>query len=127
MGGKGYLHLGAVSLVFVHGIRRPSFVVVCLLVCLFFRRLQDNNFMGAVWLFMAALASCKTKDRYSMAYYMKSEMSNLYIYEGGAVHIAGKNAVSNDCAIALYGVLTSASRPALFRSTSRFSPLRIRS
>ena len=55
-----------------------------------------------------------------MAYYMKSKMSNLYIYEGGAVHIAGKNAVSNDCTIALYGVLTSASRPALFRPTSRF-------
>ena len=124
MGEKGYLHLGAVSLVFVHDIGGH---LLLLFVCLFFRRLQDNNFMGAVWLFMAALASCKTKDRYSMANYMKSKMSNLYIYDGGDVHIAGKNAVSNDCAIALYGVLTSASRLALFRSTSRFSPLRIRS
>ena len=56
---------------------------------------------------MAAVASCKTRDRYSMANYMNSKMSNLYIYEGEAVGIAGKYAVSNYCAIALYSALTS--------------------
>ena len=30
---------------------------------------------------MAAVTSCKTKDRYSTANYMKSKMSNLYTYE----------------------------------------------
>lgn len=69
---------------------------------------------------MAAVASLETKDRYSTANYMKSKMSNLYVYEVGAFGIASKNAVSNDCAIALCSVLTSVSRPALFRSTSRF-------
>lgn len=47
MGGKGYLHLGAVSLVFVHGIGGHLLLLfVALFVCLLcFLCLQDNNFM----------------------------------------------------------------------------------
>ena len=43
MGGKGYLHLGAVSLVFVHGIGGHLLLLFVCLLC--FRCLQDNNFM----------------------------------------------------------------------------------